>query len=271
MSEWSSGDVIANGIRNHYYRTGGDKPPLVLVHGFQDNGLCWTRLARVLQSDYDIIMPDARGHGLSEAPEEGYTGEARAADLAGVIKALGLGKVPLFGHSMGASTVAMTAANYPQLVRCAILEDAPWRDNLRSGSDRDLDEMLKRWRGWGIGDPAPTREEVLNFGQSHHPLLKHLEWGPWADSKLQMSPNLFTGFAGRRTPWQDVVAKIMCPILLITADPDLNAIVTPEVAEEAASIWRDGKVVRISGAGHHIRWTQPEKYVEAVTSFLNEL
>ena len=74
MTEWSPDDVIANGIRNHYYRTGGDKPPLLLVHGFTDNGLCWTRLARVLQRDYDIIMPDARGHGLSEAPEGGYTG-----------------------------------------------------------------------------------------------------------------------------------------------------------------------------------------------------
>ena len=117
MPNWSSGDVIANGIRIRYTRTGGDKLPLVLSHGFSDNGLCWTRLVKVLERDYDIIMVDARGHGLSEAPEGGHDADTRAADLAGVVTALGLGKAALMGHSMGASTVAATAANHPQVVR----------------------------------------------------------------------------------------------------------------------------------------------------------
>ena len=271
MTEWASGDIIANGIRNHYYRTGGDKPPLVLVHGFQDNGLCWTRLARVLQGDYDVIMPDARGHGLSESPREGYSGEARVADLAGVIDALGLGRVPLIGHSMGASTVGLIAATHPDLVRCAIFEDPPWRDNLGSGATRDMNDMLAHWRGWRFGEPIPTLEEVIHFGKTHHHLLKHLEWEHWAESKRQLSPNVLTGFGGRRTPWQEVVAKITCPILLLWADSELNAIVTPEVAEEAASIWQNGKAVHIGESGHHLRWSQPEKYVEAVTSFLGAL
>jgi pimeloyl-ACP methyl ester carboxylesterase len=67
VGEWFSGDVVANGIRTHYSRTGGQtgggKPPLVLAHGATDSGLCWSRLARALEADYDVIMPDARGHG----------------------------------------------------------------------------------------------------------------------------------------------------------------------------------------------------------------
>ncbi len=43
MSAWSSADVIANGIRLHYARTGGSKPPIVMAHGFAANGLSWTR------------------------------------------------------------------------------------------------------------------------------------------------------------------------------------------------------------------------------------
>ena len=40
---WTSGDVKANGITLHYYRTGnGTLPPVVLSHGYTDNGLCWT-------------------------------------------------------------------------------------------------------------------------------------------------------------------------------------------------------------------------------------
>jgi N-formylmaleamate deformylase len=65
MAHWQSGDVTANGIRLHYTRTGGDKPPLVLAHGVTDDGLCWTPVAAALAPDYDVIMVDARGHGRS--------------------------------------------------------------------------------------------------------------------------------------------------------------------------------------------------------------
>jgi N-formylmaleamate deformylase len=49
MNNWPSGNVIANGIRIHYHRTGGDKPPVVLSHGSTDNGLYWTRVAQALE------------------------------------------------------------------------------------------------------------------------------------------------------------------------------------------------------------------------------
>ena len=105
MSEWSSGDVIANGIRLHYYRTGGDKLPVVLAHGFSDNGLCWTPVARVLQADYDVIMIDARNHGKSEAPSTPGGSRAQGDDLAGLIVALGLKGPMAMGHSMGGGAV----------------------------------------------------------------------------------------------------------------------------------------------------------------------
>ncbi len=63
---WSEGDVFANGIRHHYYRTGGEKPALLLLHGFNEYGLTWLRVAKELEQDYDIIMVDARGHGRSD-------------------------------------------------------------------------------------------------------------------------------------------------------------------------------------------------------------
>ena len=126
-NNWSSGDVVANGIKIHYYRTGGNKLPLVLSHGATDNGLCWTRLARALEAGYDVIMPDARGHGLSGAPQEVYTAAERAADLAGFVEALGLEQPAVGGHSMGAGTTLRLVADYPELARCAILEDPGFR------------------------------------------------------------------------------------------------------------------------------------------------
>src|ERR1700737_1887966 len=126
MSEWTSGDVVANGVRLHYYRTGGAKPAIVALHGITDSGRTWTRVAEGLAADYDVIMLDARGHGLSEATESGHTAEDQAPDVAGVIGALGLGRVVLLGHSMGGATAVATAAQFPDLVRALILEDPPW-------------------------------------------------------------------------------------------------------------------------------------------------
>ncbi|HWQ14391.1 MAG TPA: alpha/beta hydrolase [Roseiflexaceae bacterium] len=101
MPTWESGFVEANGLRLHYTRTGGKLPPVVLAHGFSDDGLCWTPVAEALAPDYDVVMVDARGHGRSDAPEQGYSPTDHAADLAGAIRALGLERPAILGHPAG--------------------------------------------------------------------------------------------------------------------------------------------------------------------------
>ncbi|MEJ7654220.1 MAG: alpha/beta hydrolase [Chloroflexia bacterium] len=113
MSDWRSEYVVVGGIRLHYTRTGGSKPPLVLAHGVTDDGLCWTPVAQALAAEYDVVMLDARGHGLSDAPEHGYGPAQQAGDLAGVIAALGLERPAVLGHSMGAATTLVAAGLYP--------------------------------------------------------------------------------------------------------------------------------------------------------------
>ena len=267
MSEWTSGDVIANGVRRHYYRTGGDKPPLVLAHGFTDSALCWTRFAQALERDYDIVMVDARGHGLSEASDGGYNCENQASDLAGVIEALGLGKSAIMGHSMGAFTAATTAARYPQLVRCAILEDPPWGVRYEDpASTSERAERAEQWRAHIVEAQTKTRDEIIAAGKAESPSWAEMEWIPWAKAKLQVDLKAFGLLDANWTPWQEIIEKITCPILLLYAD----AIVTPELAEEIASRWRTGKAVYAGKSGHDIRREQFEKTVETVTAFLKE-
>lgn len=119
---WTTDTVRANGIDLRYYRT-GDGPPLVMTHGFFGNGRCWIPLAETLAEDYDVVTYDARGHGRSDAPETGYDVENRVADLVGLVEALDLDDPILLGHSMGAATVAWTAAEHPDLPRALVLED----------------------------------------------------------------------------------------------------------------------------------------------------
>src|SRR5919202_3971577 len=207
MAEWFSGDVVANGIKTHYYRPGGEKPPLVLSHGATDNGLCWTRLARALEADYDVIMPDARGHGLSDAPEGDYSAAARAADLAGLIEALGLQRPAVGGHSMGAGTALRLVADYPEIARCAILEDPGLRSAAPSATDQEA--RRARMRQEAADRKALGREGIIARGRQQHPDWAEEEFGPWADSKLQVRQQ-FSGASrtSERPDWRELLPKV---------------------------------------------------------------
>jgi UDP-N-acetylglucosamine 3-dehydrogenase len=269
VTTWLAADVVANAIRIHYHRTGGDKPSLVLAHGFSDNGLCWTRLTRALEQDYDVIMYDARGHGLSEAPEEGYAEEDRADDLAGLVKTLGLERPAVLGHSMGASTAGLAAARYPELFGRVILEDPPWGD--LEWMDLTPEERAARGEEERAGIVARqrlSREALMALCREEHPAWAEAELGPWAESKRQLSPNVITGFAGHWVPWQEVVEKLACPTLLITADVELGGLVTQEVAEEAKALNANVSTVHIAGAGHNIRREGFDAYLKVVKAFL---
>lgn len=269
MTDWYSGDVIANRIRIHYYRTGGDKPPIVLSHGFSDNGLCWIRVAQVLQKDYDLIMPDARGHGLSEAPEEGYTTDDRAADLAGLIQALRLQKPALMGHSMGAATTAATAVRYPHLMSRIVLEDPPWFEPDSPWLSARPAMSPEQRRAEILARKAQTREQVAAEGRKQSPTWDEVEFGPWAESKLQLSPNVISAVEEKRAHWSEIVPGFRCPTLLVIGDPQMHSIVAPETAHKAAEMNPLIQVVQLNGAGHNIRREQFDGFVEAVSAFLS--
>jgi len=54
---------------------------MILLHGFTDNGLCWARVASMLENDFDIIMPDIRGHGKSIAKEIDFSLETISEEI----------------------------------------------------------------------------------------------------------------------------------------------------------------------------------------------
>jgi len=269
MTDWFSGDVQTNGIKMHYYRTGGDKPPLVLSHGATDDGLCWTRVARDLESDFDVIMPDARGHGLSDAPEQGYSSAEHAADLAGLIRALGLERPAVGGHSMGAATTLRLVAEEPTIARCAILEDpplwagegpvvAPGRESPRDGIRRMVEEAQ-----------TSGREAVIARGRAASPSWADEEFAPWAEAKMRVSSHFTNELRlPRGQEWRTLLPLVTCPLLLVTSDPERGGIVTPETSDAAAQLQPGLRVVRLSGAGHNIRREQFEAFVGAVRDFL---
>ncbi len=233
-TQWFEGDLLTNGIRIHYYRTGGAKPQVVLCHGYSDNAMCWKPLARELQADYDVIMVDARCHGKSEAPRDGNSTSAMADDLAGLIRALGLDRPVLAGHSMGAGYVFEAAARYPELMRGIVLEDPVWRD--MPPAPPTAEEQSARNAHWRVEFDrrrAMPREEQLRECREQFPLWDEEIAALWTDAKADLSPSIFASGMLSFAPWREVLAQVRCPILVFTADPDKGAIVTEEAAQEA--------------------------------------
>jgi len=269
MDNWQSNFIGTNGIRLHYTRTGGDKPALVLLHGITDNGLCWSRVARALESEYDILMVDARGHGLSDKPEDGYSANDYAADIAGLIENLGLGAVLLMGHSLGAMTTATVAANYPQLVRGAVLEDPPWRDQsdpLAQMSPERETAWMTEWRSNLIAQQKLPLAQIIAAGRERSPQWHADEFPNWAEAKTQVNPVVLG--AGRLRTWTDLIPKINCPVLLVTGDNAQGAIVTPGLVQKIHALNARVEYAHIAGAGHNIRRDNFDEFVRIVRASL---
>ncbi|MFO7696854.1 MAG: alpha/beta hydrolase [Anaerolineae bacterium] len=270
IDSWSSGDVVANGLRIHYYRSGGAGRTIVLVHGITDSGECWPRVAAALAPEYDLITYDARGHGRSETPREPYMGTDQAADLAGLVAALELDKPVAIGHSMGANSVSLAAYLYPDLFAAVVLEDPPWRAVAPgapvSGVSR-YSQRLIEYHLMGV-------EGLVEFGRQYRVGWAEDELEPWARAKQMCRAEALEMMVPGGPAWQDVARGITCPVLLLTAEPEvqaaagLGAIVTSEIAAEAQALLQKGQVVHIDGAGHNIRRENFQGYIGAVSSFL---
>jgi N-formylmaleamate deformylase len=269
-NHWESAFVEANGMRLHYLRTNGTGPAVVLAHGFSDNGRCWRRLVGALESDFDLIMFDARGHGQSDCPETGYSLADQAADIAGLVRALDLEKPALIGHSMGASSVAVLAATYPELPSRIVLEDPAWREP----AEGEADDRPRRqeWKKSAMERKAKSLDEIATEGRNESPSWDAIEFEPWAEAKKQLSPNVFTWTAGADlSGWQETAKSISCPTLLVTAEPELGSIVTDTIATEARALCPSIEVAHLAGAGHNIRRERFGEFVDAVKAFLAPL
>jgi N-formylmaleamate deformylase len=264
---WLDNTLLVDGKQFHYVRTGnGSKPALVLAHGFSDNGLCWLPTAQALEADYDVIMPDARGHGLSARVQPGEVVDM-AADLAGFIQGLGLNQPVLGGHSMGGLVSSQVGARYPGLVRALILEDPAW-------FEPKMEEKLKEaespnpFAEWLAKLDKATLEQVMAKCRADSPTWREIELLPWANSKKQFDQNFLKLGHAEEVKWPEVARLISCPTLLITSDIDKGAIISAELARKAVEMNVNIHVANVSGVGHNIRRENFDGFLRVVKDFL---
>jgi N-formylmaleamate deformylase len=265
-------DLIVNGVTLHYYRTGGNKPPFVLLHGSADSGLCWSPVAEWLSEQFDVIMPDAQGHGLSERLTPDFKSINMADQAAGLIQRLNLDRPSLMGHSMGADTLVDLALRYPSIPSCIILEDPIWQ--IQPVPGQETPQQIKRREKMAqavIGFSQKSTDDLIAERQRSNPTWSDEDMVRWAQSKKQFDSSLFTSARDRRFTYQDFVTRADCPTLLITAEWGM---VAPETAQKATDLWQSSypfRWVHIMRAGHNIRRDQFEKFKEAAGNFLELL
>jgi pimeloyl-ACP methyl ester carboxylesterase len=263
MTGWNIAVCETNGIKLHYTRTGGGKPILVLLHGLTANGACWTGLAHLLEKEYDIIMPDARGHGESSVPDYGYRYEDHANDVIGLINSLRLPPPVLLGHSMGGMTAAVLASRSPKLLRGLILADPTFLSTKvqREIRHSDVGDQHRRILGKSL-------EELVADLQSRHPNRSSDTIELIARARLQTSMAAFDVLTPPNPDYKQLVSAIDIPSLLVFGD---KGVVSSVVSEEIQRLNPRIQVDQIPEAGHGLHYDQPERFAAVVGSFIHSI
>ena len=114
--------VDTGDLRQHVV-TGGDGPPLLLVHGWPQTWYAWRLVMPALARDFSVVAPDQRGTGLSGRPADGYDTGTLAADLVALMDALGHRRFAVAGHDTGMWIGYALAADHPgRIDRLAVAE-----------------------------------------------------------------------------------------------------------------------------------------------------
>jgi pimeloyl-ACP methyl ester carboxylesterase len=156
---WTHRFVNANGTRFHVVEAGAG--PLVLfLHGFPECWFAWeSQIVTLSEAGFRAVAIDLRGYGASDKPPRGYDGYTLAADVAGLIRALGERDAVLVGAGYGGMVAWSTACFQPRLVRRQVVMGAAHPLRLRAG-------LLSDPRGQLVASLPMLRFQVPRFEHS---------------------------------------------------------------------------------------------------------
>lgn len=147
-----------------HVRSGGEGPPLVLLHGHPRTGATWHRVAPLLvERGFTVVVPDLRGYGRSTAPppradHAQASKRAMAADIRELMRRLGHDRFDLVGHDRGSYVAFRLAMDQPDAVRrVALLDCIPIVEHL----DRISPEFATAWYHWFFFAQPEIPERVI--------------------------------------------------------------------------------------------------------------
>ena len=268
--------IAANGTKLHV-RVGGTGPAVVLLHGYGETGDMWVPLAKDLERDRTVVVPDLRGMGLSAKPASGYDKKTQGHDVAGILDALKIERVALVAHDIGNMVGYAFAAQYRHRVTRFVLIDAPlpgvgpWEEILKNpllwhfrfgGPDMERlvagRERIYLDRFWNEFSATPKR--FSETARRHY-------------AKLYARPGaMHSGFAQFAAFDQDAIdnraflaqGRLKMPVLAIGGQKSFG----PMMATVMRAAADDVTEAQVPDSGHWIMEENPRATTRLVTDFL---
>ena len=284
MTDWVMKRVNGDGVRIQLALKEGRGKPVVCVHGLTANCRCWDVVAAGLAPAHQVLAVDLRGRGLSDKPAGGYSVQQHVRDIAFLLDDLGLEKIVLMGHSLGAYISISFAAQHPGRVDKVILLDGGGQLEKTQWDKIDLAIKPSLDR---LGQVFPSFEAyVENLKQA--PVLQ-----PWSqaieDYFRYESETVEDGVRSRihpeyifeeiqnvhqLTPYE-CYPSLKCPVLILRATDGIltpDDLVLPEAAvERMLSEIADARRVDLPGTNHYSILFQPNtQRDQAIRKFLEE-
>jgi pimeloyl-ACP methyl ester carboxylesterase len=242
------------------YREEGAGEPLVLIHGITEDHRVWDELAPELARDARVLRVDLPGHGASSALPE-YTAASLAQPLAGFVRALGLERPRVIGHSLGGLMATLLGALVP--VRSIVNVDqslrlGPFIELVRSIAPRlagaefcaALNDEMELLGGPAL--PARVRDELRGYRvEARRPVVLGL-WLPLVDADEAAVIEQFA----------PLLAQVNAPYLsLHGVDPG------PGYEEWLQKLVPSARVELWDGLGHWLHRVEPERFLARVRAF----
>ena len=286
--------ALATGIGMNVALVGpGGAPAVIFLHGFPESHRTWRDLVPLLSERLRLIMPDQRGFGDSDRPQEveAYRTETLLADLFALADALGLEKFALVGHDWGGaiawaavikgdprvSRLAIINSPHPLIFQKSLVEDKAQRaasQYMRAFRDPDFEKFVeaigfeaffdKSFRNHVDLAVIPAEERATYIAQWSRPgaLTAMLNW--YRASQMVVPP---PGITVDVPDWVlRAFPKIKVPVRVIWALEDKALL--PIQLEGIGEIGDDVEVFPLKGVGHFAPWEAPEKVAGTLKPFL---
>ncbi|MDX2286731.1 MAG: alpha/beta fold hydrolase [Bacteroidia bacterium] len=248
------------------YKSYGQGPALIILHGLFGSLDNWATHARILSEHFSVYLVDQRNHGRSPH-DEVWTYAAMAADLDAFMDRQGIIRAYLLGHSMGGKTVMQFTSEYPERVEKLIVADMGIR-----AYRRHHDDILETLRGMDLSRIGSRQEAEARMAEGipdpmvRQFLLKSLvrqEQGGFA-WKFNF-PVIYREYE-RILEAVPFAHPADTPVLFLTGG--LSHYVRPDDHAEILRWFPRAQFQAIPDAGHWLHAEQPEAFIQAVLAYL---
>ncbi len=267
--------IPVGGIEVEFEESGSGDPPFVLVHGFTGSRDDFVDVLPALAAERRTLLPDNRGHGGTSNPgtPEGYTLEQLSDDLAGFLRAQGIGRCHLLGHSLGGMIALRFVLQHPDTVGSLVLMDtSPHAIGLMPREVLDAGARIAREHGMGAlaaGMRAnPPWERSPAAKRTADRMGQERFWSRIEAKLLAMDPEAFASLAAvlaDQEPVTDRLAEIGCPTLVLVGEEDLPFL---EPSRLMASAIPNARLHVVPNAAHSPQFENEPDWLHAITTHL---